>query len=86
MVVSIEVYLSSIIDPMAIRLEKIVPKISQQNGVIERINRTIEERVRYIFSDAKLPKSFWSEAISTVVDLINLSPSAQLDDDVPERV
>ena len=39
-----------------------------------------------MLSDAKLPKSFWVEAIHTIVDLINLSPSDPLDDDVPERV
>ncbi|KAH9782176.1 ADP-ribosyl cyclase/cyclic ADP-ribose hydrolase [Citrus sinensis] len=44
------------------------------------MNRTIEERVRYMLSDAKLPKSFLAEAIRTIVDLINLSPSAPLED------
>ena len=37
-------------------------------------------------SDAKLPKSFWAEAMHTTIDLINIFPSASLDDDVPERV
>ena len=36
--------------------------------------------------DAKLRESFWVKAMRTVVDLINLSPSAPLDSDVPERV
>ena len=39
-----------------------------------------------MFSDTKLPKSFQAEAMRTAVDLINLSPSAPLDGDVPERV
>ena len=69
-----------------IRLEKTVPKTPQQNGVAERMNRTIQERIRCMLSDAKLPKYFWGEAMRTAVDLINLSPSAPLDDDVPERV
>ena len=41
-----------------IRLEKIVPKTLQQNGVAERINRTIYDRIRCMLSYAKLPKSF----------------------------
>ena len=69
-----------------IRLEKTVPKTPQQNGVAERMNRTIEERIRCMLSHAKLPKSFWGEAMRTTVDLINLSPSVPLQGDVPERV
>lgn len=39
-----------------------------------------------MLSDAKLPKSFWAKAIRTAIDLINLSRSAPLDGDVPERI
>ena len=38
-----------------------------------------------MLSNAKLPKSFWVEAMCTTVDLINLSPPAPLDSDVPKR-
>ncbi|PKI65433.1 hypothetical protein CRG98_014172 [Punica granatum] len=57
-----------------IKLEKTVPKTPQQNGLAERINRTIVERVRCMLSQAKLSKSFWGEAMRTPVDLINLTP------------
>ena len=43
-----------------IKLEKTVPKTPQLNGVAERMNRTIEERIRCMLSHAKLPKSFWA--------------------------
>lgn len=69
-----------------IRLEKTVPKTPQENGVAERTNRSITEPVRCMLSNAKLPKSFWAEAMRTAVDLINLSPSVPLDGDIPERV
>lgn len=69
-----------------IRLEKTVPKTPQHNGVAERMNRTIGERIRCLLSHAKLPKSFWGEAMRTAVDLINLSPSVPLKGDVPEKV
>ena len=39
-----------------------------------------------MFSNAKLPKSFWAKAMRTVIDLINLSPSAPFDVDILERV
>jgi len=42
-----------------IKLEKTVPKTPQQNGVVERMNKTIEERIRCMLSHAKLSKSFW---------------------------
>lgn len=69
-----------------IRLEKTVPNTPQKNGVVERMNRSITERVRCMLSNAKLPKSFWGEAMRTAVDLINLSPSVPLDSDIPKRV
>ena len=69
-----------------IRLEKMVPKTPQQNSVAERMNRTIYDRIRCMLSHAKLPKSFWGEAMRITVDLINLSPSYPLEGDILERV
>ncbi|KAG8391787.1 hypothetical protein BUALT_Bualt01G0223300 [Buddleja alternifolia] len=50
------------------------------------MNRTICEQIKCMLSHSKLPKSFWGEAKRTAVDLINLSPSAPLDGDIPDRV
>lgn len=69
-----------------IRHEKVPPKTPQMNGVAERFNRTIAEKVRSMLSHAKLPKSFWGEAVATAVDLINLSPSRPLNGKIPEEV
>ena len=49
-----------------IRHEKTVPSTPQQNGVAERMNRTIVEKFRCMLRMANLPKSFWCEAIQTV--------------------
>ena len=42
-----------------IRHEKIVPRTPQQNGVAERMNHTIVEKIKCMLGMANLPKSFW---------------------------
>ncbi|KAL8109911.1 hypothetical protein AgCh_025854 [Apium graveolens] len=37
----------------------------QQNGVVERKNRILVEAARTMLQDAKLPTSFWEEAVNT---------------------
>ena len=69
-----------------IRHEKMVPGTPQHNGVAERMSQTIMEKFRCMLKLAKLPKSFWGEAVNTTVYLINRSPSVPLDFDIPERV
>ena len=69
-----------------IQFEKTVPKTPQQHGVAERVNKTIEEKIRCMLSHFKLPKSFWGEGMRTSIDLINLSPSGPLKCDVLKRV
>ena len=69
-----------------IRLEYTVSKTPELNRLAERMNRTIVERVRSILMHAKLPKSYWAEAMYTAVYLINRSPSVPLKGDVPQRV
>ena len=39
-----------------------------------------------MLSHAKLPKSFWGEAVKTVVDVINLSLASPLDGDILEEI
>ncbi|KAG8489014.1 hypothetical protein CXB51_016944 [Gossypium anomalum] len=55
----------------------------QQNGVAERMNRTIMEKVKCILSNANLPKSFWAEAAFTTCFLINRSPSIAIEKKTP---
>ena len=69
-----------------IRHEKTVSSIPQHNGVAERMNWTIVEKVLCILKLVKLPKSFWGEAVNTVVYLINKWPSIPFDFDIPQRI
>ena len=66
-----------------IRHELTVPKTPQQNGVAERLNRTLVEMARSMLLDAKLPKRFWAEAVSTAVYLKNRTSSKPLQDMTP---
>ncbi|GKV11817.1 hypothetical protein SLEP1_g23036 [Rubroshorea leprosula] len=68
-----------------IKLEKTTPRTPQHNGVVERMNRTICDRIVCMLSHAKLSKSFWGEALKTAVYLINRFPSVVLNGDVSEQ-
>ena len=61
-----------------IRHQRTPPKTPQLNGLAERMNKTLVERVRCLLSQAGLPNSFWREALSTVVYVLNRSPSIPL--------
>jgi hypothetical protein len=67
-----------------IRREKTVPRTPQQNGVAERMNRTIMERARSMLVNAGLPKQFWAEAVNTAAYLINRGPSTAIECKLPE--
>ena len=58
----------------------------QQNGVAERMNRTIIEKVRCLLNESGLDESFWAEAASTAVYIINRSPASAIDHNVPEEL
>ncbi len=48
-----------------------VPHSPQQNGVAERLNRTLVESARAMLSHSNLANIFWAEAISTAAYLRN---------------
>ena len=51
-------------------------KKTEQSGGAERINQTLMDTVRAMFSDSKLFKKFWAEALSTVAYVRNRSRTA----------
>ncbi|KAI3784230.1 hypothetical protein L1987_43325 [Smallanthus sonchifolius] len=54
-----------------IRHEFSAPYTPQQNGVAERKNRRLIETARTMLSDAKLPVTFWAEAVNTACHVLN---------------
>ncbi|KAL2471172.1 Integrase catalytic domain-containing protein [Abeliophyllum distichum] len=59
---------------------KIVPYTPQQNRVAERMNRTLLYKVRCMMISSGLPRSFWGEAVMIACHIVNLTPSAALND------
>jgi hypothetical protein len=54
-----------------IKHEFSAPYIPQQNGVVERKNRTLIDMVRTMLGVFKTPERFWSEALNTACHAIN---------------
>ena len=52
------------------------PYTPEQNGVAERFNRTLMEKVRPMLFDAKLDFSYWAQAAITATYAKNRSPSS----------
>ncbi|KAH9669581.1 Integrase catalytic domain-containing protein [Citrus sinensis] len=47
------------------------PRTPQQNGVVKRKNRSIQEMVRTMLNENSLPKYFWAEAVNTACYVLN---------------
>ena len=60
-----------------------IREIPQQNGVAERMNRTLVEKIRCMLSNAGLGKQFWGEAVTYARHLVNRLPSTALDGKTP---
>jgi transposase InsO family protein len=54
-----------------IKHEFSAPYTPQQNGVVERKNRTLIYMARTMLGEYKMPERFWSEAVNTACHAIN---------------
>jgi len=59
------------------------PHTSAQNGKAERMLRTLNNAVRTLLIHAAMPSSYWVEALSTAVFLINRRPSSSINNSIP---
>mgnify|MGYP002776752891 FL=1 len=76
----------SFCDLHGIKRELTAPYNPSSNGVAERYNGTLCERLRCMLSTAKLPHEFWGEALKTAVHICNRSPNKSLKNGIPEEV
>ena len=58
-------------DEKGIARQLTMPYTPQQNGVVERRNRTLLEMVRPMMAQANLPISYWGDALLTVAYILN---------------
>lgn len=66
--------------------EKSAPYSAQQNGLAERMNRTIIEKVRCMLLEANLTKDFWAEVVYAAADIINVLPNSANDNKSPNEL
>ena len=59
------------LDEEGIKHEFSAPYTPQQNGLVERKNRTLIEMARTMLDEYKTPDSFWAEAINIACHAIN---------------
>ena len=63
-----------------IRRQFSAARTPQQNGVVERKNRTVQEMARTMLTESKLADGFWREAVHTAVYIQNRCMSTQQQD------
>lgn len=63
-----------------------VPYCPQQNGVSERLNRTLLEKARCMLQESGLSREFWGEAVMAALYIKNRSPTVALGGLIPEQV
>ncbi len=59
------------------------PSISAHNAVVERFNRTIEEKTRALLVDSGFPTSFWGLALGAAEYIYNRTPHSAIHNQSP---
>jgi hypothetical protein len=75
-------YFKGFLANCGISYEPSAPYTQNQNGVSERMIRTITEKTRSLLSDSGISEGFWEEAASTAVYLRNRSPTSALTNNI----
>lgn len=66
--------------------QKSNPYTPEQNGLSERMNRTLIERSKCMLLNANLQNDFWAEAVATAAHIVNRSPTRALSYVTPEEL
>ncbi len=60
-----------------------IPHTPDQNGVIERANRTINNRIRALMIDSGAAANYWPDALNYAIFIHNRLPNTVLNDKLP---
>jgi hypothetical protein len=58
-------------DKHGIKREYTIPRTPQQNEVVERLNRSVQQMARSMINERNIPHTYWVEAIHIVVHILN---------------
>jgi transposase InsO family protein len=58
-------------DKHGIKREYTIPRTPQQNGVVERQNRTVQEMARSMMNEKNIGQTYWVEEIHTTFHVLN---------------
>jgi transposase InsO family protein len=70
-------------DEHGIKSDYTIRRTPQKNGVVERINRTVQEMARSMMNEKNIGQTYWVEAIHTVVHVLNKSHLRPQSDKTP---
>ncbi|KAE8235317.1 hypothetical protein A4X06_0g9897, partial [Tilletia controversa] len=65
--------------------ETTTPYTSQQNGVVERWNRTLQDRMRAMLVSSGLGNTFWPHAMRAAAYVLNRTPRLKEQGRIPQR-
>ncbi|KAK7574002.1 hypothetical protein V9T40_011193 [Parthenolecanium corni] len=72
-----------ILDREKISLQLAPPETPEHNGVAERFNRTLQNKVRSMMIDSRLPKTMWDLAVTAAVHVYNRMPHRSINYEIP---
>jgi len=76
---------ADVCEKAGIKRQFTAPFTPQQNGVVERRNRTVMDMSRALLKSMKVPGRYWAEAIRHAVYLLNRLPTKVLGDKTPHE-
>jgi hypothetical protein len=76
-------YFKEFYDEHGIKREYTIPRTPQQNGVVERQNRTVQQMARSMMNEKNIGQTYWVEAIHKAVHVLNKSHLRPQSDKTP---
>ncbi|XP_065219740.1 uncharacterized protein LOC135845199 [Planococcus citri] len=76
----------SVCDAKGIIQQPAEPYVHEHNAKIERLNRTVVEKMRAMLYDAGMPSTYWTYAAFMACDTVNRLPTRSIGGEIPYEV